>query len=927
MLMTAVVFADDPVPVSPSKPETEFAPSFDRSQPPESRTVTAEQIMAAAQAGKKVDVSGAYITGALALRHLILSHEFNLKNCDITGTVDFSYTTFKQGGDFSDSSIAGEAQFSGAEFDRDTLFKSTKFMGERAVFQAAQFVRAAYFNLADFQGEANFELTNFGVNADFTSVTFAPDYKADYSRVQVAGILTFNQAQFGGELNLYEAKIDGDLEMEGAQVAEDATFDYVTVKGNAQFQPEDTPKPTVFRQGASFDSANISGRLNLEAAEFDGDASFNGIKVGDDAIFDFASIGDADKFNHVIFKGNNDFIGAQIGGQLNMDAAEFDGEAKFNGLTVADLAHFDAIWSAHDGTLWPVVFKQGADFGSAKIGDLEMHAAEFDGDADFNGMVIGNNANFDPTKTGKTGAPASVIFKGKAEFVGVRVGGQLNMDAAEFDQEADFDGMVVVDVAFFNPVGSPGDSSFKRVLFKAEAKLGYAKIGALDMRSVEFEGEADFNSMTIEKNADFSPVDFVPPSGKDKVSPRVAVFQLGADFSFAKISGQLNLKSAHFIQKVKFNSIAVGGMAFFDQATGKYGDASPVDFEGDAEFYDAVFNGALYMDGAEFKQSAYFNRMSVAATASFTNGTHFAGSADFSTVTFNGPLLADGAIFQEAIFSSAKFQAAASFSGTQFRRAKFDYAHFAASADFTNLKSGRDVSLAYASSPRLNLPDAAGKIQFLNMQGCDYNVVSGNVADMLRALDGSENGTLVLDRQVFLQLEKAFRQVGKDDEADTVYLHWQTTERDKYWREQSWGKWLLSTAYKALVKYGIQPWRLAVYAGCLLILGMVYFCRVKAVTEEMKQQDVAAGILAPTPRTLPWPSALGLTLRYFLPVSILLGQQWVPVNEWIDTDWHLRGRKVKMPPGTFVGTFLTLMGWVLVPLAVAAVSGWLKISS
>ena len=81
---------------------------------------------------------------------------------------------------------------------------------------------------------------------------------------------------------------------------------------------------------------------------------------------------------------------------------------------------------------------------------------------------------------------------------------------------------------------------------------------------------------------------------------------------------------------------------------------------------------------------------------------------------------------------------------------------------------------------------------------------------------------------------QTLRQVGRDDEADVVYLERQRRERLQSWTEKSYGEWVFSATYATLGNYGVRPYRLLIFAGGVIWLGALVFQLPGAVVRKDK---------------------------------------------------------------------------------------------
>jgi hypothetical protein len=137
--------------------------------------------------------------------------------------------------------------------------------------------------------------------------------------------------------------------------------------------------------------------------------------------------------------------------------------------------------------------------------------------------------------------------------------------------------------------------------------------------------------------------------------------------------------------------------------------------------------------------------------------------------------------------------------------------------------------------------------------------------------------------------------------------------------------WLGDRFLWLLTGYGVQLWRLLVVTVAILVLGTCIFQRDGAVDLKPGAQPSSLSQLQADPQTSPslsWGDAFWLSLRLFLPVAPKEGVAWEPsYNEvWeIQTPWGGWGVRFAT-----VATLVTLVGWIVVPLGVAGLTGLLK---
>ena len=180
------------------------------------------------------------------------------------------------------------------------------------------------------------------------------------------------------------------------------------------------------------------------------------------------------------------------------------------------------------------------------------------------------------------------------------------------------------------------------------------------------------------------------------------------------------------------------------------------------------------------------------------------------------------------------------------------------------------------------------------------------------------------DRQPYTQLETAIRATGDERTANDVYYARRVREMGLRWRavqEQlrrlpfiprelpragfgllQWG----------LFRFGVRPYRLLGLTLLVLARGVSVFRYPGAV------QSRDANERKNDPPQLTTMQAIGVSVRQFLPVDIPSGSRWVPTEKDVPivSRWTV--------PCSAYATFHHLVGWALVPLGLAALTGLLR---
>jgi uncharacterized protein YjbI with pentapeptide repeats len=372
-----------------------------------------------------------------------------------------------------------------------------------------------------------------------------------------------------------------------------------------------------------------------------------------------------------------------------------------------------------------------------------------------------------------------------------------------------------------------------------------------------------------------SSVTFSRASCKGLVSFDETVFEGPVNFIAADFAGDFFAKGAQFKNKVigaSFNSTKIGQTAFFDKAV----------FEGPVDFIAANIAGVIQADGAHFKnkeQSAVFSGMKVGQFAFFIQAV-FEGPVDFTLAEIGSNFEANETQFknkeQGATFHSMKVGHTAFF-----RKAVFEGPADLSFSDFAVL----DLSEAVYAGP-------------LYLEGMSYKEI--RAAGLLEVPESHEALLKVASHaayraDVYRNLEAFFLRQGYRDDADRAFIEGKRRERNEYLQGLPWlGSWLLDF----LVGYGRRPWQAAIPCVFFVALGCFLFSPKRM---ELQKPDDA-------PRVY---NRFWYSLGLFLPfVDLHADKVWKP-----------------KPDQTFLRNYMrvhVLMGWILIPIVLAALTGLIK---
>jgi uncharacterized protein YjbI with pentapeptide repeats len=657
----------------------------------------------------------------------------------------------------------------------------------------------------------------------------------------------------------------GNAIVRGVLILTDITFDQVVSLGRCDFKDGADFSRSVFKSTLVTAESTFHKAVFFDGVTFEHDAYIQGTKfAGEVAVFSNFRIrglffADGVKFGRGV---RADFVGAEFEKTVSFKGASFGGDTDFSG------ARF-GIYADFSGTM----FGRKSSFVLSQFENaVEFTGAVFSGDAIFNSSHIKSNAIF----RGQHGLPPA-HFQGMADFKG-----------AEIDGVADFSGVVFGKVVDFGDVRIEGDAVFSGALFRSGTIFQFSDIGgsaifseapSLGLATAKFEGPVNFTGVSLRGNAEFSG----------------AEFNNTVEFEHAIVSGRTIFWKARFLRgsRPSFRGTRFRQEAWFDGA--EFGEG--------ADFRGVQFDGESRFSGVRFSARANFRGARFLGLASFNGGVDRGGIASLPGATFQ-EVEFDHAVFaSDARFDDASFMGPASFRETVFRAVFFS----------------EDGVVKEQRKNQRNRGDAVGE-QFqstVDLRGCTYQRIQVHWWSLFHR----PNGGLRLepyDRQPYSQLEQVLRTVGQDDEADAVYLDRRQTECKLKWHAHQFLSWLGDEIWGRFANYGVSPFRLLVYAIILLILGMQVFSQTGAVSRKGDgSHDVGA-----TPTRLSRGQAFFLSLRYLLPIDIPFGSEWTPTHKPIGifrAPWG-SNRSIKVRPARYA-VFVRILGWILVPLGIAWLTG------
>jgi uncharacterized protein YjbI with pentapeptide repeats len=332
-----------------------------------------------------IDLPLVYEEAEQGQARMVVASRIQIRDCLISGNVNFSRAHFKEFMDWSGSIFIGEARFKGAAFF------------ELAAFDAAVFDGYATFRDAWFGKDASFSGAKFGAIANFGNVRFSKD-------------ASFGSAAFSSICaNFSDAQFEGDADFTGAQFPGTANFKQASFGRTASFWQVNFGADSIFEEAA------FTGFVSFLKSIFGGIADFRHSEFAEDLTFELA-----------LFRGNCIFLSSSFQGDVNFSSARFLGPADFNSVALKD------------AVFWEAEFHQ-LSFSRAKIeGNAHFERARFIGAAHFLSSDFGATANFSAAAFSCTASFEDAQFRGSSNFTDALFAGEATFDRTRFIKDVSF---------------------------------------------------------------------------------------------------------------------------------------------------------------------------------------------------------------------------------------------------------------------------------------------------------------------------------------------------------------------------------------------------------------------------------------------------------------------------------------------------------
>ena len=409
--------------------------------------------------------------------------------------------------------------------------------------------------------------------------------------------------------------------------------------------------------------------------------------------------------------------------------------------------------------------------------------------------------------------------------------------------------------------------------------------GSFDAQDVHFnnpERAASFNTLKVGRSMFFTNATFEGP----------------VDFIRAEVESVLATQEAKFRSKdleVSFNSVRVKGSC----------DVRKAVFAGQVDFTASEIGMNLEADGAHFTNSTktVYLGMNCARKGHFRN-IEFAGPVSFVDSTFTDLLIdmsATSPLIPKLDMSRMSVHRQLELKHAKIHDFTATFLHVEGPADLKELTVDGSANLAYGDFVKLDVsgskwPQHPDTFQ---MQGMTYKTIRASPTDQeshQQLMDLVDHAAFT--SEVYGSLEQFFSRQGYNADADKVFIKGKVRERRQYLQGFHW---LGSLMLWILTGYGRHPIWLSGLCILLVALGCVLFSK--------SNMELQSGPIRGEPTRIY--NAFWYSLGLFLPfVDLQVDKLWKPKRSHTILRNYVRVH--------------ILLGWVLIPILVAALTGLIK---
>ena len=409
----------------------------------------------------------------------------------------------------------------------------------------------------------------------------------------------------------------------------------------------------------------------------------------------------------------------------------------------------------------------------------------------------------------------------------------------------------------------------------------------LNCLSTTFEGNARFLTVRVGSGAYFEN----------------AVFKKKAYFDSMKVTGTLFFERAIFEGEARFVGVRVGLKATFRHATFRS--------ETSLEVMDVVSD--LLCDYATYEHDASFLGVQVGGATTFRGAT-FRKSADFDGMEVRGGLVCDRATFEgKAKFRGVKVNGEARFVGARFKDSwLLNRAHLA------TFRVENELAEWPSRDPSRQFQRKASRV---DLRELTYDQIFVYWHPFLDLQDP-------FDHQPYVQLERIMRNMGQDDEADSVFYRRRLRAGNRIWHRlkkrfrsrESLGDLVRGTGdlfLRVVAGYGVRPLRTLVWITLIPIITWLFFYSSPGSVHPKSAQSLPCAELG----SVTWADAFWVTLQAYLPFELPVPLGLEPSDCFV----RIPGtERVLLVRASDLAGWTRIIGWILVPVAVAQFTGLIR---
>lgn len=892
-------------------------------QPGQPRAVPAANLVEAVRADRGgIRLVHVVLDGAVDLNAVAFRHELILHDCTFRGHLDAGDAHFGKSVDLSRCVFEQNVNFTGARID------GSLYLSGAVIHQGGPDATAAH------PARNPYDLASFGLlrlAGNLIADEIVAHAKISFGGARIAGEASFLAAQVTGGLNFEVAVIEGSLNcgrlvvrcvdpngppddgtalMGGIKVAGQVNLRGAVIERHLiLFSAEvhcglrcgpDGPQRTEIGGdvllsaanisfGAEFSEARITGTLNLQDADLDGDLICQRTEItrrgGADGADDPLAEGGTAHLAGVTVSGMVDFRGAKIAHDLYLQSAVVKG-----GL-YARAFEMPATQDALEGTrttigknawLAAATVSGSVDFSGTHIGgDLSLDGATLEGGLFCRPWRIRlapldhyrpdqpsqatQGSLFCPTHITGNALLAAAKVSGMVDFSGARIDGNLNLESADIKS-----------------------GLFCRPLYDHHTVVG----GRAILAAVRVSGVVDFTGAEVKDDLNLESAD-VKNGVTCRAAERRTVIGGSVLLNSARVSGGVDVSGAVVRSNLNLEGAVVGGELDCGSAAGQRTEVGG----------DALLGGARVAGGVDL-------------TGLWTRNLQMPGAAIEGKLTCKEAVIGGRAVLNETkVSGQADFGGAQIAGDLQMQGAEVD-GRF--SCKRTRIGGVLDLRSCRTRVAELDLapgeavpgrPDA--KWPGVRIEGFQFQDLalgdreSGRVVNYLDLLRSSPT----FEVSTYYGIEQWLRNRGDDDQANNIYLAMRQ-DRRKHMHMSGMAR-ATDRLFDAAVFLALRfQWLFFVFLVMLLVTFLVFSSPEQALAHKGDR-----------PGTPSLADSVAMAVQVNLPMI-----PFPVANKWEVTDAPIRLFGLALPlQYDHFASLMTLLAYIVVPLFVAGVANtWLR---